>query len=83
MVKPKSNLISYSLLRNVRDWEAIVDAGAKCAGVFADAPCRVQIPARIVKTISNQADRGCNGGPTGVAVIIRQQGLALYLKQRD
>ena len=49
MVKPKSNLISYSLLRNVRDWEAIVDAGAKCAGVFADAPCRVQIPAHIVK----------------------------------
>ena len=49
MVKPKSNLISYSLLRNVRDWEAIVDAGAKCAGVFADAPCRVQIPARIAK----------------------------------
>ena len=27
----------------------IVDAAQKCAGVFADAPCRVQIPAHIVK----------------------------------
>ena len=40
-------------------------------------------PCPYSKTISNQADRGCNGGPTGGAVIIRQQGLALYLKQRD
>ena len=40
-------------------------------------------PCPYSKTISNQADRGCSGGSIGVAIIVRQQGLALYLKQRD
>ena len=44
---------------------------------------RVKVLCPHSKTISDQADRGCNGGPIGVAIIVRQQGLALYLKQRD
>ena len=61
----------------------IVDAGAKCAGVFADAPCRVQIPARIVKQYQTKLTEVVMVALLGGAVIIRQQGLALYLKQRD
>ena len=44
---------------------------------------RVKVLCPHSKTIPDQADRGCNGGSIGVAIIVRQQGLALYLKQRD
>ena len=34
---------------------------------------RVKVLCPHSKTISDQADRGCNGGPVGVAIIVRQQ----------
>ena len=34
---------------------------------------RVKVLCPHSKTISDQADRGCNGGPIGVAIIVRQQ----------
>ena len=75
MVKPKRT----KWIASVRIVVAIVDAtdGGICTGANVIEPDKHRYmqganPCPHSKTISDQADRGCNGGPIGVAIIVRQ-----------